>query len=163
MDSNKCKSCHKDFKRLRKHLVQNATCKELYSEEEIKAIATLKKSAQNRRFLKKNKKEKAHCISTTCKSCNKVFEHLTQHLAKKPTCKQIYSEEEVKSITKMKKCAKNRRFHIKNKEKSKKEKAEYNSTYYLANREELLKKKNIQPQKSAIKSQKKVQNSQKQP
>ena len=64
-------------------------------------------------------------------------------------------------MTKMKKSAKNRRFHDKNKGKNKKEKAQYNSTYYLANRNELVQKKqtyNRKNQETKAKKQKVYQN-----
>ena len=157
----KCKNCHRGFERLRKHLVQSATCKLLYSDEEFEAIAKLKKSDQNIRFRNNNKKKKVLHNSTTCKSCNKGFERITKHLSEKPTCKQLYSKEEIKAITNMKKSAKNKRFHVKNKWKNKKEKAEYNYSYYLANRNELVQKKkayNKKNQATKAKKQKVYQN-----
>ena len=96
-------------------------------------ITIFKKSDQNRRFRYKNKKEKSQLNSNTCKSCNKDFECLAKHLAKKPTCKQLYSKVEIEAIAKMKRSAKNRRYRVKHK----KETAQYNSRYYSINRKHL--------------------------
>ena len=78
-------------------------------------------------------------VLITCKGCNKGFGLINKHLAKKPTCKEHYSEEEIKATSKSNDSARWRRYKTKNKEKV----AKYNATYYSTNREELVQKKRI--------------------
>ena len=70
-DLMSCKNCNRRFKLLNQHLAQKATCKLRYTEEEIKAITSLRTSEKKRRYKNKKKKQIAQYNATYYKANRK--------------------------------------------------------------------------------------------
>ena len=73
----------------------------------------------------------------TCRNCQKSFNILANHLAKKKVCKDKYTQEEINEAKRLKKALRNHRHQNQNKEA----KAAYNSEYQKANKKLLAEKR----------------------
>ena len=88
---------------------------------------------------------------TTCRQCHKTFNHLIKHLVQKEDCRKLYSEDEMKALSKVMTAARKKRHHNENHEKL----VQKNRVYNEKNREVKAQKQKLYDQKNrAIKVQK---------